>query len=680
MKRTRLLGVTYPGLLMAFMLVAACAPESRDASEARGFWTPIDPPGVDYVLDARIGNEGEEMSVDAAGTMTLTNTASRPLAVLAFDWTVSPRRPFTVSAGGHPLTFLNGDKNMPLTTPLLMALPEPIRPGERVTLDVRFTARAMVSNGQVHFGVWYPRLWWDGLPVRETFKLKLDAPAGYAVAASGRLNTASGAYENDRVTTHFGIFLSHSMKTERREAAGVEITALFTEKGRACARYCLDAAADIISFYNDWLGFTPHRSLTILPGGPRPMGGYPYASGIVVIHGQETFDPGKGEKENRWWRWITAHEIGHQYWGESVMSGGVPGDYTGSWLMIGMGICADKEYMLRRGYGWDRHRGFIDGYLEGVKAGRDTTLDAPPSLVKVQKFDRNNILIHGKGFAVLSALEMVLGRESFDRVYRRTVREYAGKRLEWREFQRIAEGETGESLGWFFEDWVRSNKILECRVVSRSSAPAEDGFASEVRVEYGMNSIRMPVPVLAAFEDGSSQTRTTDRLARTSVFRFASRAPLKDVVLDPDKRLGLVREAIPRTAAEIEEAIGDLEWTGTGAAALEFYRNPDTAAVTTPRVWFKLGLLLFDGGSWTESLEAFRKCGDLSKANGDLFGALVWMGNINDLLGNRETAVTCYTEALKNDPGWALQHDQYGLRIDRAWVEQRLKNPFKWTR
>ena len=235
-------------------------------------------------------------------------------------------------------------------------------------------------------------------------------------------------------------------------------------------------------------------------------------------------------------------------------------------------------------------------------------------------------------------------------------------------------------MAWFFEDWVRSSKSLECRVTAKSSVPAEGGYASDVRVEYGMNSIRMPVPVRAVFEDGTTQTARTDRLVRTNRLRFTSRSPLRDVILDPDRRLGLVQEAVPRTAAEIEEAIDDLDWTGTGAAALEFFKDPGTAGVLSPHVWFKLGLLLFDGGSYPESLQAFQKCLERSTAKGDLFGALVWIGHLNDLLGNRDAALASYAEALKNDTGRTLQHDQYSLRINRAWVEERLKSPFKWSR
>jgi hypothetical protein len=680
MRKSALFTIGVAVLAAAFLFLTACAP-ARDREPGGGvFWTPSEPPPASYSFDVKLKAEEENVTLAASGTISLTNTSARPLTVLAFEWTVTPAKEFEASVSGRPMKVLNGEKNLPLATPLLLELPVPVGPGARVTIDVRFTGGAALSAGQAHLGFWYPRLWWEGRPSRDSFRVRLEPPPGFTAAASGRLDPASGVYINDCVTSRFGLFLTNTMRIERRQAGGIELAALFTEKGRACALYCLAAAADIVVFYKKWLGFYPHPCLTILPGGPQPNGGYPYASGMVVIHGQETFDPAEAEKDQVHWRWITAHEIGHQYWGEAVMSGDVLGDFTESWLMIGLGICADKEYMLRKGYGWEAHRDFIDGYLAGVKAGNDTTLDAPPSLVKMQKYDRNNVLIHGKGFAVLSALETVLGRDVFDRVYRRTVREYAGKRLEWREFRRIAEAETGEGLAWFFEDWVRSNKSLACRMTAKSSVPAGGGYASEVRVEYGMNGIRMPVPVQAVFEDGTTQTVRTDRLVRTNVLRFTSRSLLRDVLLDPDRRLGLIQEPVPRTTVEIEAAIEDLDWTGTGAAALEFFKDPGTAAVPTPHVWFKLGLLLFDGGFYPESLQAFSVCRERSKTEEDLFGALVWMGNINDLLGKREAAIASFAEALKHDTGRTLQHDQYSLRINKAWVEERLKSPFKWSR
>jgi hypothetical protein len=666
--------------LLAIVLLASCSSPSAASAGEMSFRTPANPPRAEYVLDAAVAVEGDSARVTGTGTITLSNPSSRPLSVLGFDWSLSPAQTFDVSAAGRPLRRLNEERNLPLSTPIFYELPVPLRPGRQTSLDVRFTYGVPTRDGQIHLQAWYPHLWWEGIPVRDSFKVKLDWPRGYAAAVSGRLNPASGRYENGSVTTRFAVFLTKTLKQEERESEGVLVRALFTDKGAECARLCLDAAADIIAFYRKWLGVYPHRSLCIIPGGSGPWGGYPYASGIVVIHGEETYDPKRGEKEANWWRWITAHEIGHQYWGEYIMPGDVRGPFTDSWLMIGMGINMDKTYMLGRGYGWQRHRGFIDGYLAGVREGDDTTMDAPPSLARTQKYDTNNVLIHGKGFAVVSALETVLGKGAFDAIFRRTVQGFGGRRLGWREFRRLCETDRDEDLGWFFEDWVRSNKVLECRITGQSSTPQGDGFSSEVRVEFGLNSIRMPVPVRAVFEDGTSELRRTDRFARVNVLRFESRSKLKEAQLDPEGRLAVVKEPPARTGQDLADDINALDWTGTGEEALAIFERPEASGIKEAHAWFKLGLLLFDGRHYPESFEAFQRCGELDRSKNNLFGALVWMGNLKDLLGERAAAVGYYREALQNDPGYALQHDQYGLRIDKAWIEERLKTPYKWNR
>jgi len=65
------------------------------------------------------------------------------------------------------------------------------------------------------------------------------------------------------------------------------------------------------------------------PRGKGPLGGYPFATGIVAIHGQETFKEGEPLV---WWQHITSHEIGHEYWGEWVLDPDDP-----AWLWIGLG-------------------------------------------------------------------------------------------------------------------------------------------------------------------------------------------------------------------------------------------------------------------------------------------------------------------------------------------------------
>jgi hypothetical protein len=57
-----------------------------------------------------------------------------------------------------------------------------------------------------------------------------------------------------------------------------------------------------------------------------------------------------------------------------------------------------------------------------------------------------HILIHGKGYAIVSALRSTLGDELFKKVYLRCVEEYKGKRMNYHDLRKITEEESGKNL------------------------------------------------------------------------------------------------------------------------------------------------------------------------------------------------------------------------------------------
>ncbi|UCC39867.1 MAG: hypothetical protein JSV96_19180 [Candidatus Aminicenantes bacterium] len=637
------------------------------ADAQKKFWVPSDPPQAQYKIDARI--DLPNRIVEGEGTVTFRNKTSSPISVVAFDWSISSVRSMQVSVKGKSLNLLNTKKSPPVSSPLLYELPRPLKPGSKIRMDIAFS-RGGISRAdaqEIKLVSWHPRLWWGGLPNHDDFEVKLNTPAGYALAASGRFNKKTDYYENKGVAT-FGIYLGKDLKTETREVKGVLITSLFTEAGSECARLCLDTAADVVKFYRDWLGFYPFKFLYIIPGATRPMGGYPFASGIVVIHGQEKF----ADKPLLHWKWITAHEIGHQYWGEYVMDDDIP-----SWLWIGLGIYADREYTIFRNLGMDKHIGLMNRYLSGVRKRLDTTIDIPPEQFIRIKFDHNNIVKHGKGFSVISALECVLGKETFERIYKKCLKNYGGKCLRYKEFWRVSEAESGQSLKWFFDQWVRSNKYLSYQITSQESIQEKDKYISAIRVEC-QGSMQMPVPVKAVFEDGSSEIKYTSRLSKVDDLIFESPSKLKEAILDPDKKFAMIETPLSMTAKELSDLISQLPWQGAGESALNAFKRAESLKLDNTYSWYKLGLTLFDGGYIGESFNAFKKATELNIFGIRHFSTLVWMGHLQDLLGNREEALKYYREALKHDTGRTMQHDQYGMRINRQWIEERLKTPFKW--
>ena len=194
----------------------------------------------------------------------------------------------------------------------------------------------------------------------------MDVPQGWVLAASGRLDPKTGRYEAAAART-FGMFLGKDMKSASREADGVLITSVFTEKGAKAAAICLETAADAVRFYKNWLGFYPFPFLTIIPGGSGRWGGYPVATGIVAIHGLETYVDGESPQH---WQHITSHEIGHEYWSEWVLD---PGDPASLW--IAAGIFADTDYMMVRGYDPNRRASWMGNYVNAIPMYYDTTLD-----------------------------------------------------------------------------------------------------------------------------------------------------------------------------------------------------------------------------------------------------------------------------------------------------------------
>jgi len=661
------------GLIVIGLFLAGCG-SSGDIVEDSSYFTPQNPPPAAYKLKARCRVEEKAVHLDGEGEILFTNSGKRPISTVALEWPFKTAD-LEVSIG---MRHVPQRQSKPVHAGVsFFSLPRAFRPNENVKLAIRFTQKTTVSDiDDIAFQRWYPKLWWDGLPTRDAFSVEFEAPDGYVTASSGRLDPKTGTYENAGVTTGFGLRIFKDIQIEERETGGVRIRSFYTEEGRECALLCLETAVDAVGFYKDLHGFFPFESLTIVPGASRPMGGYPFASALVVIHGQQAFK----QRPELFWKWITAHEIGHQYWGEYIMSRDEPGDYTESWMMIGMGIFADRMYTESRGLGDERHESFFKRFLEGLENYYDTTADAPESLKALQRFDRNNVLIHGKGYSIVSALRSALGDDVFKRVYLRCVDEYGGKRLSYRDFQKIAEEESGESLYWFFHQWVRSPGYLSYRISSTDCRPVNGGYRTEISVKAQGETMAMPVDVEAVFKDGSSQTARVERWARDNKLVFQSQAEFDRAVLDPLGRLAMLDAPLPIRPKEIPDRVRRLAYLGSWDKGIALFEIAKESDCRDYRIWSKLGMVVFEGGYFEEAFTCFEKVLNGEAPESSRFMAATWLGNVRDAQGRRKEAVDLYRKALSMAPegdGW--RHDQFGITSSQEWIIRRLEAPYDWS-
>jgi tetratricopeptide (TPR) repeat protein len=631
------------------------------------YFVPNQIPDATYTVSLSL--QFDKQIVTGEGTVSFTNNGIRPIKTIAFDATINAQSLFELKQDGKLLQVFNPDDKKQVNKPLYFILNQPVESGQKVTLSFRFKKPLMLDDAWTSWDsqILIPELWWDGIRASKKYRVKIETDQSGVLAASGRLNPETGYYENDFVN-RFGIYLDKEAKVMEAEVDGVLVRVLYPEHGEQVAQLALATAKEAIPYYIDLMGFYPYTFLNVLPGGPGVWGGYPFASGMVVIHGMSLFDQGS----NRHWRWITAHEIGHEYWGEYVLDGDDP-----PFLWIALGIYADREFSRHIGLSDVRHRNWTENYLSGVKKGYNTTLQIRPDEEAAMDFDRNNYVIHAKGFAFVSALEMVLGKETFREAYRKTLKEYGGKRLTSNEFQGICEMVSGENLDWFFDPWMRTNQTLYALVGSTQSKKEGDQYESAVTV-YFDGEILMPVPVYATFEDGTVQVQMTGRTHRKTTVHFTSNAPLTGASIDPSGYLANLKEAIIFSAEELKAKIDALPLVGAGDEAYRIYRwAMDGDREQLGEQWYYLGLALFDGGYYSQARRAFYYANKYGGED-DQFITLVWLGHLYDLMNNRSKAVEYYQKALDAWKGNSISHSQYNMVINEQWVKERLETPFTY--
>lgn len=628
------------------------------ALSAQSFVPPLHAPEMRYRIDVRVDTGAHR--IDGTGSVTLKNVGRRALSALRFRW-------FAWRSGSYTIT-LAGKQHSSSATVLDIALPMPLAPGASVTVPFQFT-RAL-GNVDAGFGIqrWFPYLWW-GYDTHASYDVAISAPGDLIVGATGRRD-ASGRYRADHAGT-FGMYFARGFNVAELAAGATLVRSIFRPNMRECAALVLATAADAVNYYRQRLGSYPQSSLTIIPGGSEPAGGYPYATAMVVVHGQEACAT---KPRDTHWRWIASHEVGHQYWLEQVLPKETEQGW--GWLMIGLGIWLDREYARARGFTGGQP-GLLDAYADAVRKDLNTTIEIAPDELRKLKFDYNTAVTHGKGFGIISGLANLLGHDTFDRVAKRALREYGGRRMGTDEFRRIAEAESEQDLGWYFTPFLRTNQFASYEIIDTLKS------ASGVHVRVvASGAIRLPVPVEARFANGERRRAVLDRTLDDQTVEFANIAALTEFVVDPDRDFPLVNPPPDINVVRLAQLVDELPWTTVGDRAVRLYRRANELDAKDAIVWRKLGLTLFDGGHVEESLASFERLIPLIANNPTMvhwqFGALVWRGMLNDLLGHRDVALASYQRALALGGEPALRHDQFGLVINRQFAEQRLQVPFTW--
>ncbi len=250
-------------------------------------------------------------------------------------------------------------------------------------------------------------------------------------------------------------------------------------------------------------------------------GGMEHASAIFYGERSVSMEPATG---------LVAHEIAHQWWGNSVTES----DWNDVWLSEGF---ATYFTLLTT----EHYRG-RDAFVEGLQRNRVSIFQAeerrPDAAVIHPNLDDMGGIFNGlqyqKGGWVLHVLRGQIGTEAFWEGIRTYYARYRNGIASTDDLQQVMEEVSGQELGWFFDQWLRR----------AGSSPMIAGTwrhdSSVGRVILQLTQTQPGDPYRFGLDIGITSADGTVRIERVEMdgksqrFEISANGPVTAVELDPE--------------------------------------------------------------------------------------------------------------------------------------------------
>jgi len=407
-------------------------------------------------------------------------------------------------------------------TVMVLTLPQPVAPGESVTVELTWRARIPRTfartgyRGDDYFiAHWFPQLGvyeaagWNCHHFHAAteffadygvYDVTLELPDGLVVGATGRLasrdEVGSGRvrYRYLQEDVHGFAWTASPRYLVREDRFAVEglpavdLRLLIQPEHRAQASRYFHATKAALEHYGRWYGPYPYRQLTIVdPPYRLGAGGMEYPT--LFTGGSAIINPfGGGSPEG-----VTVHEAGHQFWYGVVGNN----EIEHAWLDEGLNTFSTARVMdvvygrtkLRRSYlnpPGGRPGGFVrvlfDDVLESRAihgsrfarfiASEGPTMD-PMSVPTFLAYPAGaGSLSYHKTAMWLHTLENYLGWERLQPAMAAFYRRFAFRHPKPEDFFAVLEEVTGEDLGWFFDQVYYDSVQFDYAVAKVTSRPA----------------------------------------------------------------------------------------------------------------------------------------------------------------------------------------------------------------
>src|SRR2546427_8977405 len=367
-------------------------------------------------------------------------------------------------------------------------------------------------------------------------KLKVTTPGGYNIAGTGKLLAREGdALTWDTEVPVPWVAIAGGRKhTVRDKAVGGLTMQFYVPPGEDRN---LDKLAGFVSksveFYSTLLYPFPYselRVVSLIYSGALGIG----SPAFLLIDDRAFRNTFTGDMNRDSFLFhLMAHEAAHSY----VLSQTVPKGVGFIWLSEGF-----AEYLSLMAV--EALLG-PDAFKRELQEERDTyaflaaTASAAPSIASVTSANYHgrvaSNIIYAKGSLVLHMLRGVLGDELFKKGLAAYFSTFRGRAARVADFQATMEQVSGQSLGWFFDEWIDEKVLPDYTITRVTSLPTPDGAFQTTATLRNLGTGQMPVGV-GFVMDGDVQIQRAEVPSGGDVTVTATTPkPVKQVEVDPKK-------------------------------------------------------------------------------------------------------------------------------------------------
>lgn len=142
-------------------------------------------------------------------------------------------------------------------------------------------------------------------------------------------------------------------------------------------------------------------------------------------------------------------------------------------------------------------------------------------------------MIYNKAAFAFRSLELVMGRETFDRALEDLLRDCQGTYCDLTTVQVVFENVSGQDLGWFFEEWFNSTKLPDYKIENLTLSSESGSYSLTFTITDTSNFI-MPLEIRTVTEDGRFIDKTVWVNGSAEVSFKLDAKPMR-IILDPNE-------------------------------------------------------------------------------------------------------------------------------------------------